>query len=209
MSSGASRFFDSVYVRIAFGAVLAFAGVVIGIYAGFALTGQDNPLGRLFASLTGSGANRPWVDVELGDLFPLEPCLDSDGNASDFEQVLHNQGKGAVLFFVSFECEPCRTLLEFWRTQVSGSMRPDVQVIICLPQSRPEIPPEHQDLVAGHRVVYYNDELFRDKYHFVFVPTLFAVDKFGFVQHITFGFGPAGLDEELHRFATGARQQAG
>lgn len=196
------RLLGSTYVKIGFGGLLAFLSVVGGIYVGNALIGSN---GRLLSHAPNPRAGQEvgdlYVEFEVGDLFPLENYIEADGRQANFEQLLQSQGKETVLLFVTFGCKPCLRLIEHWNTRVHPSLKPNVQVVVCLPQDRREVPEEHKHLVADKRVIYYDEEYFGSQYHFGFYPTILAVDKYGFVNHIQFGFGRSAFDRELLKFS--------
>jgi thiol-disulfide isomerase/thioredoxin len=197
MKSCISRILDSTYVKIAFGALLGFVGIVAGIYVGHALVSErGNPLQQTPGMATGQERPGPHLEFDLGDLFPLEDYLEADGSQSNFEQLLQVKGKETVLLFVNFGCQPCKDLLAQWNTQVAPFLKPNVQVVLCLPQEHSDIPEEHEHLIADKHVIYYDEELFAGKYRLTSFPTVVGVDQYGFVNHIQFGFRET-LDPDL------------
>jgi hypothetical protein len=182
-----SSFFDSIYAKISFGAILAFIGVVGGIYVGNYLTGRTTnsglaaPIGDADAML-----DEKYVSFAAGDAFPLEPITYTDGSEGQFETLLRD--RKSLLLFVSRDCEPCIDMLDFWKTNIIARLRPEVQVVACLADDQSTLPPEYVGLVEDMTVVYYDGPRWRDVYELKFNPLIVGVDESGIVKHIQFGF---------------------
>jgi hypothetical protein len=200
MSEKKSRFLESVYFKIAFGAVLAFIGVAAGVYVGFGLSGRSvgQPEG-LPLSQEDFEANADYVRFQQGELFPLEPCREADGNETNFEQVLFRQP--TVVLFESMHCGRCRDLLEFWQANLAPVLRPDVQVVACFDRYGPELTEEYAELLAGIRVVFYDEKRFHEEYGLDTFPSIVGIDASGFIQHFQIGF-PSAVDRELWKMFT-------
>ena len=181
----------SFYAKMIFAAVVGFLGIASGIYVGYAIVEEKSPPR---APVLQSEVNEPFVTLDPGDLFPFEEYSDVAGKSGNFDSLL--RGRNSLLLFVTFDCGPCIDFLKFWKLRMKDRLLSDVHVILCLSRRRGGIPPEYAGLVAGMQVVYYDEELWRERYHLVFWPMVVGVDTSGFVHHIQYGFEDF-LDFEL------------
>ncbi len=195
-----SKLLESIYFKMLFGAVIAFAGIAGGIYVGFALVDKSpQEIGVSRLAPTGDHEVQPWVEFDIGDLFPLDDYFELDGSVAGFEQLL--QGKKTVLIFTSFGCEPCLKLLQTWGRDVAPKLADNVQVIVCATRDADAVPDEYRPLLEKAKLIYYDERYYRDKYHMAFFPTVVGVDASGFVQHIQFGFDGT-IDYEIMDYFT-------
>ena len=195
-----SKLLDSVYLKMLFGAVIVFSGIAGGIYAGFALV--DRSPEKIVAAKphpVDYSESQPWVEFNIGDLFPLDNYIEPDGSIANFEQLL--SGKRTVLIFTSFGCEPCIKLLRTWVSDVTPRLADDVQVVVCATHKAEGIPDEYRPLLEKVKLIFHDERYYRDKYHMAFFPTVFGVDASGFVQHIQFGFDGT-IDYEIMDYFT-------
>ncbi len=199
-----SKLLESIYVKMLFGAIIAFAGVAGGIYVGFALV-DKSPMetGVSRPATTGDNEVQPWLEFNDGDLFPLDDYFELDGSVAGFEQLL--QGKKTVLIFTSFGCEPCSNLLKTWARDVAPKLTADVQVVVCATRDADGVPDEYRPLLEKAKLIYYDERYYRDKYHLAFFPTVIGVDASGFVQHIQFGFDGT-IDYEIMDYFTNSNR---
>lgn len=177
----------SVYTKILFGGVIAFCGIVGGIYTGLGALKYNQPdntvatYGKDFMKNTATD-----LTFYPGDLFPLENYIDTGGQIGNYEQLLGENP--AVILFVSLDCGPCHELLEFWKRHMEERMHGDVRVIACIANDDRSIPPEYAALLNKIEVTFIDRIRWRNLYNLRNWPTIVGVDGSGFVSHIQYGF---------------------
>ena len=162
--------------------LLVLVGICGGIYLGYAFIGekkQDSPPTDFRAVDVGASA----MDLQIGDLFPLENCKTPEGVTTNFEDVLH--GKKTLLIFASAGCPPCTEFFDYFET-VKSEINEDVQVVVSLSDHNPEIKPPYDRLLKDFKVVFMNADYFAEKYNVMVYPTIVGIDRYGFMTHIQY-----------------------
>ncbi|MFZ1682532.1 MAG: hypothetical protein WAU88_00235 [Candidatus Zixiibacteriota bacterium] len=186
-----SAVLSSIYTKIAFGGIIAFAGIVGGMYAGNALVGRSATTEEAVRT---DGGPSPTLAIAAGDLFPLEGYSDREGNIGNFEQLI--QGRKCLLVFVNFDCPACHNLLKYRKDKMMSRLRSDVKVIICMARREKGLPDEYAGLVSDLPVVYFDGPRWLSVYRMAYWPTIVSVDNSGFIRHIQIGYDDA-IDREI------------
>ena len=185
-----SKFFASIYTKIAYAAVLVFVGVASGMYVGEALTGHpESVIGKASAgtrSKAVSALDEQVVSFDVGDVFPPEEFIAFDGTMGNFAELL--AGRNTLLLFVTLDCDPCHRLLRFMKEDMAGRVRDDVQLVVCVMGTKADMPVEYASLFAGVETVFYKGSYWANTYDLKIWPVVFGTDQYGIVQHIQFGF---------------------
>ncbi|MGD8605405.1 MAG: hypothetical protein PVH24_07515 [Candidatus Zixiibacteriota bacterium] len=178
--------------KVIFIIVCSFVGAVSGLYVGRAMLDERTHAAPYF--VTDSSAF-PDVGFGPGESFPPEEYTEESGAKGNFRDIL--LGKSSLVIFADLNCEPCYKLLYAFQTELLQRLRPDVQVIVCLPLEGGPVREKYQGLVVGCHVVHFDSDTWLQRYNLGTHPTLVGVDQYGFVIHIQFGY--IGLIE--HRLA--------
>lgn len=193
-----TRFYNSFYAKVIFGAIVGFAAIVLGIYVGYAIIGPDQsftPTKDQWENAYDS-LDEQYVSFTDGDLFPLEPYWDENGNEHSFEQLL--KGKPTILLFMSIGCGPCKDMLSFWNGGVDARLADNVQVVACIRKDSGPIPSDYKDLLSNKTVAFFDGSRWNNVYDMAFWPTIVGVDNSGFVNHVQIGFDNK-IDGEFKR----------
>ena len=189
-------FFQSTYTKIAVGAVLAFAGVLGGIYIGYGLTiGRDQKKDPYQSSSAPTKeASDKVLNLKIGDAFPPESYTDATGQAGNFESLLKDQE--AVILFASVGCEPCLDLLRYIQQSMLSRLRPGVQVVLVIDRNQWPFPEEYKGLAERLQVAIVDGDYWRQTYNWVFWPITIGVDNSSIIRHVQYGYANA-IDYEL------------
>lgn len=187
--------------------VLVVFGVAAGIYLGNNLIGLEmtqseatpNKASNLQTSIEEWGKNN---SVRVGDLFPHEDIYTRDNYKSNFEKILSE--KKSIIFFSSLTCEKCTELHKFWQSVIMPEADKELQIIICVDSTEidEQLSAVQEKLFASKNILFYNQQLWIEKYNLQVIPTVFAVDKFGFVVATQTGFVKT-LIPEIMKFSSG------
>ena len=171
--------------------LFAFVGVVGGAYVGHLIVGSKPAEAH---SNPKSEAQPYFLNLKVGDLFPLEDYTTPSGEKGNFERLFAN--RESIVFFVSLDCDLCHSLLRFWNTTLRTRLKPNVQVVVCLPATNHGIPPEFKGLVTGDSIAFIDVNLWKTRYNLIFSPIIVGTDDSGFITHIQHGFSDE-VDFEL------------
>lgn len=175
--------------------IVSFVGVASGIYVGYAYILKKS--GAQVPITPTSAGPASWVNFHDGDAFPLEPFNDTAGKQGNFGDLVID--KNSILLFVTFHCDPCIDELQFYQMTIMSRLRPGVQLIVCIRDDEPVVPPEYAALLHGMTVVYYDFKTWHSGYGLTFWPAVFGVDASGIVIHQQFGF-EGSMDHELANY---------
>jgi hypothetical protein len=189
-------FFQSTYTKIAVGAVLAFAGVMAGIYLGYGLTiGREqkkDPYQSSSAPTKESPKNV--LNLKIGDAFPPESYTDATGRVGNFESLLKD--KEAVILFASVGCEPCLDLLRYVQQNMLSRLKPNMQVVLVIDRNQWPFPEEYKGLAERLQVAVVDGDYWQKTYHLVSWPITIGVDNSSIIRHVQYGYANA-IDHEL------------
>ncbi len=199
--------FNLSYLKLLIAVLLIVAGVTAGVYLGNNLIGIEmtkteaapNKASNLQSSIVEWEKN---VSVKAGDLFPLENVYLRDNIKSNFEDIL--AGKKSIIFFSSLTCEKCTELHKYWQSVIMPEADENMQIIICIDSSEidEELTEVQQKLFASKQIIFYNQQLWVEKYRLQVIPTIFAIDNFGFVYATQTGFVETFIPE-IMKFSSG------
>lgn len=193
--SDVKSFFQSSYTKMGVGAILAFVGVVGGIYVGYGITTGRDKAQTASASIPELPQDpKIALNFKVGDAFPPESYVDLHDVTHDFAELLNN--RETVLIFASTTCGPCLDLLRFAHERMIGRLKKGIQVVVVLDKERLPVPEEYQGLLDGTTVALVDGAYWQATYHWVFWPVIVGVDNSGIVQHVQYGYVNA-IDHEL------------
>jgi hypothetical protein len=193
-----SDVFKSTYTKIIIGAVLAFAGVVGGIYVGYGLTvGKENRVAEgaqvaVTAAITESSEIA--VRFAAGDAFPPEIYFDQTGTQREFDSLL--RVKSSVIIFATTTCGPCLDLVRYAHDRMLKRLKESVQVVVILDRGQWPPPQEYVGLFQGINVCLVDHAHWQADYHWVFWPIIVGTDNSGIIQHMQYGYTNA-IDREI------------
>lgn len=124
--------------------------------------------------------------LEVGSRFPEETCLTPEG----YEQSIHSLSKAGptVLFLSSPACEACLEQDSLWSQVMRPALMSDVLEVLCLPLHYKDSTIVSERYTRERKIVYFDDERFREVYHFVIMPTIISLDGSGFITAIQYGY---------------------
>lgn len=186
----------STYARVIIGSFIAFLGISLGIYAGFALTGNKMKVLEVPVSQSASSANREMY-ISPGDNFPDEFYYDSIGNSFDFHELLKD--KKTILVFSLWGCGPCTDFIKDFLGKMVHHLQPEIQVVFIEDKNNPDIPPEYVEQASQLKIVFVDMSQWVTTYDLSMWPTIIGVDKESKILHIQFGY-PKAIDPRLAEY---------
>lgn len=180
------------YLKIVTAAILITVGVASGIYVGYKLLGVEVVETKASAKADNMQKSMDdWdnnINIELGNLFPREEIILPDGSTDNFENILN--GKKTILFFSSVNCGKCTEIHNFWQSVVAPVADKNLQVLICIDKSEMsfELSEQKKDFLKDKILIYYDQQLWVEKYDLQIIPSVVGIDNHGFVQAIQTGF---------------------
>lgn len=188
MPNTASKWKLSGWLKMAAVTLVAFAGGMGGIYLGsIAFRGTPNIVEAQPIQNNASAFDyRDFIDLEVGDLFPLEDVIDTTGKVINIADLF--DGQPAMVLFVSFDCEPCFNLLELWQKGIKERLYENAQVFVALKEPERRVPIEYQGLISGMHRISLDIEHWKNMYSIGEWPTAISVDASGFISKIQIGF---------------------
>jgi hypothetical protein len=194
--SDVKSFFQSSYAKIGIGAVLAFVGVIAGIYIGYGLTIGKEQKKDVYQSSGAPTKEAPEnvLNLRIGDAFPPETYTDAAGQAGNFESLLKD--KEAIILFASVGCDPCLDLLRYTQRSLFKRIKSGVQVVLVIDRDQWPFPEEYQGLAERLQVAVVDGDYWRKTYHLVSWPIIVGVDNSSIIRHVQYGYANA-IDYEL------------
>ncbi|MCX6827785.1 MAG: hypothetical protein NT002_00645 [candidate division Zixibacteria bacterium] len=168
--------------------VLAIFAIVVaaGIYTGFALTGHKfgSSLGLEVDDFTLKEENLHPL-IEEGDSFPPVPCLLANGTAGDIAEMIKD--RRSLVVFTANDCSPCSELFDYLQAKAKSISKFGIFLIVAVPT---DSYPYDEDLsnFKNAAVVQFENDYVTDFHNIRARPIMFALDQYGFVKAIQFGF---------------------